>query len=278
MQQLAETSDSGDKTVYYNMQNVQCIRSIINATHRITVLRPVQFYTTAKGRCYSTYMPFKSSATIREDKRSRTTIVGAKVLTMENKEKKALQNETKDETHVGRMQQNNGLRNFLLKVYLTTGAGIAGTLVVSYATAPIVFTVGFFTTAAIGLISSLASIVGLGMTTYEVKEHTISGVSRCYTVQSTGRKLAFAGLVTGMGISLSPLIGLVMAIDSTVVPVAGLATLSTVAGASYYAYSRKDDKIQSWGPALYGSLSGLLLTNIVCFAMQLTNMSRCGHR
>ena len=56
----------------------------------------------------------------------------------------------------------------------------------------------------------------------------------------------------------TPMFAMVSAVNPTVIPAAAVAALGTMSGAALYALNTKGDSISAWGPALSGSLLGLI--------------------
>lgn len=147
------------------------------------------------------------------------------------------------------------LRSFLGRVYSHTGYGImgmfgaSGVAVVSGLafTAPMPLMVG-------GFVGALGSSFFLG----EPQGYEVRGEKGLVAVDSAGRKLAFATLVSSFGLMTAPVLGYVALTQPMVVPAAVAATLVTMGGAGVYALRASGDSINAWGPALTGGLFGLI--------------------
>ena len=77
-------------------------------------------------------------------------------------------------------------------------------------------------------------------------------------VDSTGRQLAFAGLVGSFGAMTAPMFSLVAASNPSIIPAAAVASIATMSGSALYAMNTKGTSINAWGPALTGGLFGLI--------------------
>lgn len=154
-----------------------------------------------------------------------------------------------------KVTQSSGLANFIRKTYTATGLGIFGTIGVAQmldysniASQYPVHCLGF------GFVASIASIVGINYANYTINE-TENGLE---SKNSLGRQFAFGGLVTGMGLTLSPMVDLCNTIDPTILPISMLLSGTVMGGASAYAYNASADKYLSLKAPMMGALCGLV--------------------
>ena len=71
------------------------------------------------------------------------------------------------------------------------------------------------------------------------------------------RQLSFWTIVGGMGLSAAPMASMIYEISPSILPAATVMSLAVMGGASAYAYTTTKP-IETWGPALYGGLVGLI--------------------
>jgi FtsH-binding integral membrane protein len=169
------------------------------------------------------------------------------------------------------VNSNKGINNFLKNVYFSTASGIVGTFAVSYAVASTsLFTTDPEMTFFGGFAMAITGCFGMGFS-YETKTKEEKGQIIHYTVNSVPRLCSYGMIVSGMGITFCP--AFIMLSDT--IPLA-LATTSLVfAGASSYIYMKpiNDESVALWGPALTGSLFGLVGLNVV----NIGSLYFCGH-
>jgi FtsH-binding integral membrane protein len=136
-----------------------------------------------------------------------------------------------------------GLRQFLGRVYSWTGLGIFGTVGLATVLAPL--GLNFFPyLIGGGLALSLGSCLGVTMIKPEIKIKTMTSAGReiLYAEDKPLRKASYVGLVTGMGLGLTPLMHMILAIDPLIVPIS-LGLTSTIFGGCWW-YSRRCSDLQ----------------------------------
>lgn len=148
------------------------------------------------------------------------------------------------------------LNAFLTKIYTTTGWGVLGLL----GTSQLLTSTGLASTMPMpllvgGLLGGIGSSVLMGKTSPMYTANNEEGI---VAVDSTGRQLAFAGLVGSFGAMTAPMFSLVAASNPSIIPAAAVASIATMSGSALYALNSKGDSINAWGPALTGGLFGLI--------------------
>ena len=165
-----------------------------------------------------------------------------------------------------------GLNAFLGRVFKTTGTGICTMLGTSalccVATMPAEM---FVAHMALGTVGTLACAFALDKIPAEFDNKD----NQTELKQNKRRTAAFLGLCSSMGIMISPVVHLTLAVAPMAVPLAGLATVLTMSGAFVYA-QRAGDKILTWQPALAGSMWGIIgisLTGLGAYACGFHNLA-----
>lgn len=149
------------------------------------------------------------------------------------------------------------LNAFLTKIYTTTGWGILGMFgSAQLLTATgLAFSVSPLMLAGGGMLTAVGSSMAL---TRMRPVYEITGGNARVAVDPPARQAAFAGCCVGFGMMTAPMFAMVSAVNPTVIPAAAVAALGTMSGAGLYALNAKGDSINAWGPALTGSLLGLI--------------------
>lgn len=133
-----------------------------------------------------------------------------------------------------------------------TGLAAAGTIAMGYFGDPMMTFFG-----GVGL--SLVSVVGLGLTKPEKITEENQHIK---THNSVGRILLGTTFVISQGMSIAPMLHGLSVFNSSVIPVAGLMTMGTVAGMSSWALTKPEGELLKWGPALHVGLWGLVFTGL----------------
>ncbi len=162
---------------------------------------------------------------------------------------------------------DTGLANFMKQTYVTSGLGIAGTLSVAQCldysgiigSSPMHFVLAGFVTS-----------FGCSFAIDKIKPEKIDTVYGPETINPLSRKLAFGGMTTGMGVSISPMVEMCNTIDPTIFPMATGLSLAVMGGASLYAYKMPSDKLLAWRAPLMGGLAGLVGVGITSIIAGLT--------
>jgi FtsH-binding integral membrane protein len=151
-----------------------------------------------------------------------------------------------------------GLKNFLSRVYLRSGGGVASTLAVALA-APNVNALALFGTGAVMAFGSIFAIGAMkpDFNTTKDGHHT--------STNPLGREVAFYGLTTGLGLSLAPMVSTIQSIDPVILPASVLLSAGIFGGSAYVALKSSVD-FSTWkGPLMVG-LGCLIGTQIIGFA------------
>jgi FtsH-binding integral membrane protein len=183
------------------------------------------------------------------------------------------------------VQADTGLTNFLRRIYITSGWGLATTLGVSMLGVPLMKTLavgGVWSMFGVGFLGSIASIYAIKRIPYLVKYRDpvtndlhdnvpAKPITQYELVseQSPNRKMAFGALTVFNGITLTPMTAMMMALDPTIIPMAAGLTLTTMAGASMYALNKQPHELTTWGAPLYGALTGFVGMGLVSLLTEL---------
>lgn len=155
-----------------------------------------------------------------------------------------------------------GLGHYMTNVYKATGGGLFTTLLLSkilassaLATSPVIF-LG-------GMVISLGGIFTFNMYPPQYVTKKIQGKNAPYAEQPLARKISYAAIFTGMGMSLSPLIMMADMMNPVIVPMSIALTMFTFGGISAYAYNRPLGSFDKLSGVLTGGLFGLIGMSLV---------------
>jgi FtsH-binding integral membrane protein len=150
-----------------------------------------------------------------------------------------------------------GLRQFLGRVYSWTGVGIFGTVGLATVLAPL--GLNFFPyLVGGGLALSLGSCLGVTMIKPEIKTTTSAGREILYAEDKPLRKASYIGLITGMGLGLTPLMHMILAIDPLIVPISLGLTTTIFGGCWWYSRRCSDLQMMQWQAPLMIGLGTLV--------------------
>jgi len=157
------------------------------------------------------------------------------------------------------------LSDFMVKIYRTTGLTIGSYLGVSYllsGTALAVTNPGAMVVG--GLVASLGGIFAFNAIPQVIKEKTLENGKIFQSVENPpSRLLAFAAIIGGNTIALTPLVTMMNVVSPTIVPAAAAAALMIMGGSSLYAMKQPVGKFSAWRSGLFGGLIGLLGMNLM---------------
>lgn len=171
------------------------------------------------------------------------------------------------ETHVLTNKQvidlDSGLKSFMNKTYAYTGGGIFSTLAggMFLSQNPELFQYMHILSGA-GFFIAFGGTLGMGMTKYNVKTTYLRDPRSHQTVasysseNSTGRKISYLAVLTGMTMTVSPLLAMAN-LEGILMP-AMLSSGLVFGGSMLYAKTCKVGALEVWGPTLYGGLFGLI--------------------
>lgn len=117
-----------------------------------------------------------------------------------------------------------GLRRFLSRVFLRTGLGIAGTVGLAAALAPVAMELAPQFLGG-GLLLALASCIGVTMIKPEIKSVQVSVPKTSetqevlYAKDKPFREVCFAGLIGSMALGLAPMMQIITEISPMIVPI-----------------------------------------------------------
>jgi len=155
------------------------------------------------------------------------------------------------------VKSNVGLSNFLQRVYVTAGAGLATSLVIPATT---IYCASQFVQAAApallfgGFGTAIIGCFGMAYGKWTVNE------ARTESTNSLPRQLSFCALVGGMSMALTPFAQAIHEISPTIWPTALALTIGTSGAATLWAHNRPVDSLLSWQGPLYGGLLALVGT------------------
>jgi len=194
------------------------------------------------------------------------------------KEIAPVEKETQNITTLDAINQDKGLSDFIKRTYWFTGGGITATLALSQALS-LVQTPDFFLPAlGIGFLTSIGSIIGLSYTKYTIHQKQIlvkdknlreKIIDYWYSRNTNARLASYAGLVTGMSLSFSPMVAIVNDIAPTILPASVLLTSCVFGGSLLYAKMRPKGALLAWEAPLMGGLLGLVGMGVVGLGSQL---------
>lgn len=162
----------------------------------------------------------------------------------------------RDEQIEGGAVTDASLNRFLTKIYTHTGYGILGLL----GSAQLLTATGLASAMPMPLAMG-GLVVGIGSSMALNRAPPAYGRNEggeLVAIDSAARQAAFAGIVGGFGAMTAPMFAAVSLWNPTIIPAAAVAALGTMSGAALYALNSKSDNISAWGPALTGSLFGLI--------------------
>lgn len=162
------------------------------------------------------------------------------------------------------ISKNVGLNRFMQKVYNTTGLSILGALSTSYAILSLpISAVAMSQIAFGGMAATLVGLIGAQMMKpeYLVLTEALNNKEKTETIvarSSFMRKVLYGTGIMGLGMTAAPLLQFVSMVNPSIIPTALGLTGAIFGGASLMAYNMPKDKMLSYGPALFGSLLGLI--------------------
>lgn len=159
------------------------------------------------------------------------------------------------EVSMDTLLQSPGFRQFLGRTYAYTGLGLFGTLGVATFLAPIGMSMPLFVG---GIVSSFASIFVLSWLKPEYKKNTEKGKEILYAEDSLTRRLSFVGLTGGMGVTMAPMMEMILAIDPMIVPVSLGLTASIFGGCWLFSKRCTDLSMMQWKIPVFISLGTLI--------------------
>ena len=151
--------------------------------------------------------------------------------------------------------QVTGIKKFLGRVYGCTGLSIAATLGIaqgmSYYGTALEYPIHCF---GGGIVMAFGGLAGIMFSKYRVLQDDQGLRSE----NQPARLLSYGALVTGMSLTLSPMVEMCNEMSPTILPIATGLSLFTMAGASLFAYTRPTDSLLVWKAPLMGGLFGLV--------------------
>ena len=149
----------------------------------------------------------------------------------------------------------SGVERFLGKVYATTGLSIAATLGIaqglSYSGMALQYPIHSFGMGAVLCFSGLAGVM------YS-KYRIVADVDGISSENTTSRIFSYGAFVSGMSLTMAPMVEICNLYSPTILPIATGLSISTMIGASLFAYSRPNDSLLVYKAPLMGALTGLI--------------------
>jgi FtsH-binding integral membrane protein len=148
-----------------------------------------------------------------------------------------------------------GMQKFLSRVYGTTCLSIATTLGLAQGLSH--FGVALehpLECFGIGIVASFGGLAGIMYKKYRIV-HDSDGIR---SENSPARMLSYGSFVTGMSLTLAPMVQICNEFSPTILPIATGLSIFTMAGASMFAYSRPADSLLVYKAPLMGALMGLV--------------------
>lgn len=169
------------------------------------------------------------------------------------------------------INQNLGLREFISKTYRWTGGGIVGSLTLANLLAVAVPEIS--TNLALpmlggGFVLAMGScfVVDYGKYTVHsvkrmIRERSNSNpteVEFLYSINTSIRQAGFAGIITGVSMSIAPMVAQVNELSPDILPTATLLSTLVFGGSIIAAKMCKNGSALVWQAPLFGSLMGLI--------------------
>jgi len=154
----------------------------------------------------------------------------------------------------------SGLKKFMSRVFLRSGAGVASTLGVALAVP--------FTSTNVWMLFGTGTVMAFGSI------FAVGGLKPCFETtknghhQSTnpiGREIAFGGLTVGMGLTMAPFVSMIQSVDPIVLPASLIMTAGIFGGSAFVALKSSVDFARWKGPLMVG-LGCLIGTQLVGLA------------
>jgi len=175
-----------------------------------------------------------------------------------------------------KIAQNTSLRKYIKDIYIKTGSGFATSLSASMITP---FVGGLLSIAVPIPVICIGTIGFSFYSVYKMAEletKTIKTNDGLYEEKNILKEKWYNAFCIANGITISPLIGVVLMTNPIILPIALTTTAATFAGATYVAINQKDlNLIQYQGP-LVGGVCGLIASSIVQIIAHLSGFHMFG--
>lgn len=158
---------------------------------------------------------------------------------------------------------NVGLSKFMIKVYTRMGLGVGATMATSLTLMPILATQHPFAALGVGAVMSFGSIFGITSSKPEYKTTHERGEVIHYSENTTVREVSFWCLPVGMGVMMSPFMGMIISIDPAIVPASILLSGTIFGGCAIAATKVKDSTMMQWKAPLMVGLASLIGIQLV---------------
>eukprot|EP00026_Physarum_polycephalum_P012134 Phypoly_transcript_12410.p1 GENE.Phypoly_transcript_12410~~Phypoly_transcript_12410.p1 ORF type:complete len:334 (+),score=44.48 Phypoly_transcript_12410:75-1076(+) len=168
------------------------------------------------------------------------------------------------------INQSVSLQTFLKRTMVTTGLGIGGAALACAAFMQVPFVLLHpYITLGVGVVTTIGSLVGMGYVrpTYVQEGEIVKAVN------PPARQALYGAFLIGEGLSLAPLLKMVVMTAPMAIPVAGSLALGTMAGMVAYALKQPQGSLARWGPALYVGVGGLIVSGLVNLFVQSSVLS-----
>jgi FtsH-binding integral membrane protein len=157
------------------------------------------------------------------------------------------------------------LNTFLKKVFLTTGLGIFGILMISTLIGIKLIGTNMAGTAMLmGFLISMISSGYIAMTGLDMKVNIKNNTGTVLTKQPVEREIAYLIFILSVGLMLSPLMSYyIMTNNSDLILAAVILSISTTAATVIYVIKTKPKEISVMGNMLYSTLANFVLMSLL---------------
>lgn len=169
-----------------------------------------------------------------------------------------------DEMAMDVVNKDIGLSEFLKNVYAFSAMGIGGSVLTSLLlSATEIATLNPFMLIGTGFVISFSSIFGLEKFKYQLKQKMINKTIIQYSENDPARLISYAGLVTGFGITMVPMVTICNAVSPLILPLSVLLSTFVFGGSSLFAYYKPNKSLLKYQAPLMGALMGFVGIGIV---------------
>jgi FtsH-binding integral membrane protein len=180
----------------------------------------------------------------------------------DNKTNTESQLTTNNQIEVNDGKRDVGLKKFMSKVYTKMGVGVVTTLGISLALMP-VGVINPLGSIGVGFITSMLCAYGMDYYKPQYKTCYVDNELIHYSENEPMREVSFWGLTTGMGITMSPFMSMMIGIDPMIVPVSVGLSAMIFGGCAYYATICKDAQMMKWKAPLAIGLGSLVTIQLI---------------
>ena len=161
------------------------------------------------------------------------------------------------------LKRDVGMSNHMTKVYRTTFNGLlvwSSSIVAMSSIFSSFMLLHPIMTALMGFGLSIGSMFAM---TYNQPVFRQLNNGSAISINSQKRIIYAGGVFAGLGITISPLIMLLMHVNPAAIPISIFSALGVMGGSYLYARTRPDGSLTTMGPALSGVLMGMIAVSLV---------------